>query len=198
MNNSDVPTDANFTIGSFRSVELKQHDEFCGYLTDIIDGKITEIDCLPPQPISINRNFVPRKGDTISLGYLAFWLLCQHCYAMGEKTVYIQIDTAYRKGDIKTIEDVIKMTEIPHNLFNDERNKRWLLEQQTKPQKRRRGYVPTEAELKDAHKKSNSWVQMAKSLTTKSRRKITDKTVKDLWKEYCLKKNLPFSEKFSE
>jgi hypothetical protein len=194
MNESYEPTDANFKIGSFQALEMKQWNKFGGYVTQVINGTITEIDCQPPEKISI----VKGKGNTISVSRSALYALCHHCYAKGSQSVFMMIDEAYRQGKIKTFEDLFKATETLHSLWNEERSKSFQLERQGIPQKKsRRGYVPTDAELNDAHKKSKSWIGMARNLSKNPDKKIGDKKVKGLWKEYCTRKGIAFKDKFS-
>lgn len=141
--------------------------------------------------------------DAMSLGVFA-----RECFTRGAVYVRDEIETAYERGeitdeDVKTLKsylaDAVKALINQKEMWQEERSRRIHLEHSVKGKtKKRRGNVPSDTELKKAHENSKSWVQMANYLTKKTERKITDKTVKDLWTEFCQKNDVPFSEKFSE
>jgi len=87
--------------------------------------------------------------------------------------------------------DLVKANNKLHDWVNELRFKQDT--NSSKP-KKRRGKVKfiSDNELVQAKKQSTSWRKMGEQL------KVSDKEAKDLWSEYCKRKGINFSGRFSE
>lgn len=173
--------------------------KFLAFVDDVSNGREPELVAQSDHPVHIQA---VKDGQKVCLDGLSFLEFAVECYCRGEDHMWQQLRYAVKHGTItkeKFRLDLERAINKLKTMFNAERTRREQIERQLRQQtKKRRGYVPTDAELRDAHKRSRSWSEMARNLSSTPDKKITDKKVKDLWKDYCTGNGIEFKEKFSE
>jgi hypothetical protein len=173
------------------STSIRNWNEFLKFVDDVFTGKSPEIklsgiDTRYSVPIKVTRE----GNDRISIDRGNFTNLCAECFVRGEDSLYDEVLEAYKSGNIKTIDQF--MTAV--NTLNEQRNElrtkllaRELADIQKK-EKKRRGKTFSDAQLKEAKSESKSWSQLGYKL------EVSDKKAKDLWREYCERKGIPFKD----
>jgi hypothetical protein len=174
------------------STSIRNWNEFLKFVDDVYTGKgpeikLSGIDTTYSVPIKVSRE----GNDRISVDRGSFTNLCAECFVRGENSMYDEWLDAYKSGSIKTEEDVVRLVEHMHGVYREAKDRILELEAKSlRRRKKRRTAERPEAELVKAYRHSNSWEQMGREL------RMTGKTAKDLWHEYCGEKGIAFKDRF--